>query len=241
MMCRAVLTALPAVFIAAAFFIIFAARAARRTKHRMPKNASPPSSKPLPKGRLTIRDCTRDPFKEKAVPPDVDYVIVGSGMGSLYCAALLSKAGKRVVVLEQHYVAGGCTHSFLDQGYEFDTGLHYVGRVEKYKKLLDLVTGRDAKKVEWAKMGTEADGFCYDEIKLGGEAPFPFRAGEQAFVDGLAAEFPSERGAIVEYVRLCKKVNNSTHILCYPCHDMLCHAMPCHAMLCYAMLCCAML
>lgn len=37
----------------------------------------------------------------------------------------------------------GCTHAFEDQGYEFDTGLHYVGRIEKYKPLLDLVSQED--------------------------------------------------------------------------------------------------
>ena len=40
-------------------------------------------------------------------------------------AALLAKVGKRVLVLEQHYIAGGTTHSFEDKGFEFDTGLHY--------------------------------------------------------------------------------------------------------------------
>ena len=212
----AVALVVPAFLTAAAFFIFFLACSARRTKHTKPKGFSiPRSDKPLPKPRDSFRDCSRDPFREKKLPPDIDYVIIGSGMGSMYCAALLSKAGKRVVLLEQHYVAGGCTHSFLDQGFEFDTGLHYVGRMEKYKTLLDLVTGRDAKKVEWAKMGTEADGYCYDEIKLGAEAPFCFRAGEKAFIDGLAKEFPSERAAIEEYVRLCKKVNKLADLYFY--------------------------
>jgi all-trans-retinol 13,14-reductase len=56
---------------------------------------------------------------------------LGTGIGSLYCAGLLAKAGKTCVLLEQHYVAGGCTHAFHDGGFEFDTGLHYVGRMEK--------------------------------------------------------------------------------------------------------------
>jgi len=37
-----------------------------------------------------------------------DYVIVGAGINSLVCAALLGKAGKRVLVLEREPQAGGC-------------------------------------------------------------------------------------------------------------------------------------
>lgn len=48
--------------------------------------------------------------------------MIGSGVGGLTAAALLSKAGKRVVVLEQHDQAGGCTHTFQNKGYEFDVG-----------------------------------------------------------------------------------------------------------------------
>jgi len=33
------------------------------------------------------------------------------------------------LVLEQHDVAGGCTHTFEENGYEFDTGLHYGNSV----------------------------------------------------------------------------------------------------------------
>ena len=144
-------------------------------------------------------------YLPKRVPEDVDYYIIGSGMGSLYCAALLAKSGKKCVVLEQHYVAGGCTHSFHDGGFEFDTGLHYVGRIEKYEELVDFVS--TGSKVAWTKMGRESDGFAYDEIKLGDDPPFAFPAGEAAFIDKLAAEFPTEREAIVKYVALCKRVN----------------------------------
>ena len=37
-----------------------------------------------------------------------DVVIVGSGMNSLSCAALLSERGLKVTVLERNAVAGGC-------------------------------------------------------------------------------------------------------------------------------------
>ena len=39
----------------------------------------------------------------------------------------MSKAGKKVLILEQHDQAGGCCHSYLDKGYEFDVGIHYIG------------------------------------------------------------------------------------------------------------------
>ena len=35
-------------------------------------------------------------------------IIIGSGFGGLTAGALLALWGKKVLVLEQHYIAGGC-------------------------------------------------------------------------------------------------------------------------------------
>jgi len=45
-----------------------------------------------------------------------DAIVIGSGIGGMTTAAILSKIGKRVLVLEQHDQAGGCCHTYIDKG-----------------------------------------------------------------------------------------------------------------------------
>ena len=59
----------------------------------------------------------------------MDAIIIGSGIGGLTTANILAKAGLRVLVLEQHDQAGGCCHTFIDKGFEFDVGIHYIGEM----------------------------------------------------------------------------------------------------------------
>jgi phytoene dehydrogenase-like protein len=60
-----------------------------------------------------------------------DAVVIGSGLGGLVTAAYLCAMGRRTLVLEAHYVAGGNSQVFRrkDKGkeYEFDVGIHYIG------------------------------------------------------------------------------------------------------------------
>ncbi|MFO0568713.1 MAG: NAD(P)/FAD-dependent oxidoreductase [Polyangiaceae bacterium] len=60
-----------------------------------------------------------------------DVIVIGAGTGGLTAAALLAKRGKSVLIVDQHYVAGGNATIFKRPGYEFDVGLHYVGQCER--------------------------------------------------------------------------------------------------------------
>ncbi len=70
-------------------------------------------------------------FRAKRAESHYDTIIIGSGIGGLANAAFLSLLGKKVCVLEQHYTAGGYTHAYEREGYEWDVGVHYVGEVHR--------------------------------------------------------------------------------------------------------------
>lgn len=126
-----------------------------------------------------------------------DTIIIGSGIGSLTSAALLSKEGKRVLVLERHYTVGGFTHIFKRKGYEWDVGIHYIGEVGRpnsmLKKLFDYITDG---KLKWADMGE-----VYDRIIVGGQE-FDFVKGVRNWKEKIKSYFPGEEEAIDRYVDL---------------------------------------
>jgi len=131
-----------------------------------------------------------------------DAIVVGSGMGGLVTAAMLSRhARRRVLVLERHWTAGGFTHVFRRPGYEWDVGLHYVGDVQStaspLRRMFDHVSdGR----LEWASMGE-----VYDRIVIGEDA-YDLRAGAERFREDLTRRFPGEACAIDQYLATLRAV-----------------------------------
>jgi phytoene dehydrogenase-like protein len=132
---------------------------------------------------------TRDPNH------DADVIVIGSGMGGLATAALLARLhGRKVLVLERHYRAGGFTHTFSRRGgFEWDVGVHYVGEMGgpgMMRSALHVSTGGG---VRWSRMPETYDRLVFPGFEFG------VRAGKKNFRDDLASAFPSERRAIDRY------------------------------------------
>jgi len=132
-----------------------------------------------------------------------DAVVIGSGMGGLSTAALLSDLGWTVCVLDQHYTAGGYTHSYERNGYEWDVGVHYIGDVGAKTRTRQMFDYLSSGKLEWAAMDDEYDRFYV------GDKVFNTKAGKREFRDNLIRQFPDETKAINRYLRLLDKVGNA--------------------------------
>lgn len=140
-------------------------------------------------------------YKQHRPDGEWDAIVVGSGIGGLTVASLLSRyAGKRVLVLERHYTAGGFTHVFTRRDYEWDVGLHYIGGIDDrgagIRELFDAISGG---RLEWEPMPP-----VYDRVFVGDEA-YDFASGKRHFIETLAARFPGERRTIEEYVELLRR------------------------------------
>jgi len=138
-------------------------------------------------------------YKQVELQDRWDAIVIGSGLGGLTTASLLARDGKRVLVLEQHYVLGGFTHTFKRKGYEWDVGVHYIGEVHRERSVLgQLFRHITNDELKWESMGE-----VYDRLVFGDEH-YPLRAGVSEFKDCLREKFTTDahKKAIDEYVDL---------------------------------------
>jgi all-trans-retinol 13,14-reductase len=114
-----------------------------------------------------------------------DAIVIGSGIGGLTCAAALAKYKHRVLVLEQHRVAGGLTHTFSREGWTWGVGVHYLGDMGQEDEAEGLL--------EWISDGTirmASMGPVYDAIHFPDGFVTHFARPEEALRRELKAKFP---------------------------------------------------
>jgi all-trans-retinol 13,14-reductase len=130
-----------------------------------------------------------------------DTLVIGSGIGGLAAAAALAKRQRKVLVVEQHTVAGGLTQTFQRQGWTFAPGVHYIGGVGpeagpdgQFGRLLAWLTDDALRFVPCANP--------YDIVQLPGFT-FGIPHPEQAYREALLARFPQQSEAIAQWFTSC--------------------------------------
>lgn len=128
-----------------------------------------------------------------------DAVIIGSRLGGLECAHILSKAGMSVLLLERGTQAGGCLQSYRRLGLAFDTGFHYVGGLDEGQSLHSAFRHLGLLRLPWQRLDNH-----FDRVTIGNQT-FSFAQGYDAFVETLTAAFPAERDALNKYADMLKQ------------------------------------
>ncbi len=137
-----------------------------------------------------------------------DVVIIGSGLGGLQCAYILSQEGYNVCIVEKNRQIGGCLQTFKRNNSIFDTGMHYIGSMDEGQVLNNFfryfrLTGKlNLKKLD-------ENGY---EIIQYGNKEYKFAMGYDRFVETMLEYFPKEREALLKYTDKLREISTSVDL-----------------------------
>lgn len=135
---------------------------------------------------------------------EYDFVIIGSGLGGLECGLILASEGHSVCILEKNKQLGGSLQVFSREKTIFDTGVHYIGGLDKgqnlyrYFKYFGIMD--DLKLIKMDVEGTDVVTFEGDPKE------YAHPQGYDRFIETMTRNFPEEREAIVTYCNEIKRI-----------------------------------
>jgi all-trans-retinol 13,14-reductase len=122
-----------------------------------------------------------------------DYIVLGAGLGGLSVAACLTHQGYQVAVLEQHYLPGGCCHTFDYGEYRFCADVHYISQCGAGQTIDQLL-----KYIDREVPFNQLDPDCIDRV-ITPEVDFKIPLGWETLRSRLLSTFPEEATAINRY------------------------------------------
>ncbi|MBN2536513.1 MAG: NAD(P)/FAD-dependent oxidoreductase [Spirochaetales bacterium] len=124
-----------------------------------------------------------------------DVIIIGSGIGGLVTAGMLSKAGFNVLVLEKHSYPGGYCTSFKRKGFIFSPGAHLMGAIGNKNVSLGRLFTRLKVDVDFIRLNP------MDHIHFPDRTYF-IPGDLESYQDFLIREFPAEKENIKQYLKI---------------------------------------
>lgn len=130
--------------------------------------------------------------------PGYDAIVIGAGIGGLTCGALLARAGLRVLLVEQHYMAGGYCSTFRRSGYTFDAATHFYPLLGNPQTITGRLLQDLGVTTGWIKMDP------VDHFHLPDGTRFDVPADIGTYRRRLAALFPDEAAALERFFALVR-------------------------------------
>ena len=131
-----------------------------------------------------------------------DIVVIGAGVGGMVCAGFLARAGKKVLILDHHYLPGGCCTAFPRKDYVFDAAVHHIGACGRFG-----IIGQILSKFGIAQQFVPLDPM--DHLTFP-DFEFQIPADLDSYRERLANKFPAERANLArffkDFVRLYRQV-----------------------------------
>jgi len=146
-----------------------------------------------------------------SVDKKFDIIIIGSGLGGLVSGALLAKEGMSVLVLEKGNKFGGLLHNFRREQRVFNTGMNYIGSLEKggfleqYFRYLGIMDELEIKQLDLN---------AYEEISFSSDKQtYKYAQSQSGFIENLSQVFPQNHQQIKDYTHQLWKVSNQFPLL----------------------------
>jgi len=132
-----------------------------------------------------------------------DVLIIGTGMGGLVCGNILAREGYCVCVVEKNKQLGGCLQIYVRDRVIFDSGVHYIGGLNKGQNLYQIF--------QWLgimdKLRLEKMDDAFDRILIGDTGrEYLVMQGYEAFDNEMIREFPGEAEAIRIYTKTIREI-----------------------------------
>ncbi len=144
----------------------------------------------------------------KSFPENV--LIIGSGMGGLSTALILSLLGSRITVIEKNLLPGGLMRSYIRNGVECEVGVHYLGSLDHgqvLRRLLDFLGV--SSKIPVEKMGANGiiDQYIFEDFV------FNLPEGLDVYEKNLQNAFPKEHRQINAIMKTVRRNARKMHTI----------------------------
>jgi len=134
-------------------------------------------------------------------PRQYDAIVIGAGIGGLFCANLLQRGGMKTLLLERHYMLGGFCSTFRRKGYIFDAATHFYPLLGNPTTLTGKLCQELGLETEWVRMDP------VDQFHFPGMPPFAVPGELAPYVDRLKEWFPEEAANVEAYFRELRRAH----------------------------------